>query len=275
MNRTEPFKVRNLTFPVEARAARFWHGGRKSVSTLFDNFSIFFPKGERFFVASVIAHRSHVTDPALLEAVRAFCGQEGCHGREHERYNALLADHGYPVSQMEQRLEGLLTFLTRRAPKRWQLGVTCAMEHFTSLLGDMILTQPKAFEGADPVMASLWRWHALEENEHKAVAYDVYVAAGGTWPERSFVMAMTTIIFWSKVAEHQVRMMKADDTLFSVAEWSQLFAFLFLREGGGLLALLPKYLAYFKPGFHPWDFDNRALLETWKQHYATDVGHAA
>ncbi len=268
MTRAEKIEVRNLHFGTEGPRPRFWYGGRKSVSTFFDNLSVFFPKGERFFVASVIAQRQHVTDPALLEAIKAFCGQEGCHGREHERHNAHLKENGYPIDQMEQRIESLLSFISRRTPRRWHLGMTCALEHFTSLLGDLILKHPRAFEGADPVMASMWRWHAMEENEHKAVAFDVYKAAGGTWPERTFIMVLTTIIFWSMVADQQVRMMNADGTVFSLQQWRELFAFLFLVEGGSLAGLLPKYFAYFRPSFHPWDFDNHEMLDGWKKQFA-------
>jgi uncharacterized protein len=38
---------------------------------------------------------------------------------------------------------------------------------------------------------------------------------------------------------------------------------------GGLLGLIPMYLAYFRPGFHPWDLDNQALLEGWKRELQT------
>ena len=62
----------------------------------------------------------------------------------------------------------------------------------------------------DPTMAALWRWHALEENEHKEVAFDVYMAAGGNYPERAFVMALTTLIFWAKVVEQQARVSNPD-----------------------------------------------------------------
>lgn len=271
MRHNEPIEIRNLQFAVDGHRPRFWHGGRKSVSTFFDNLSVFFPKGERFFMASVNAQRKHVTDPQLLEAIKAFCGQEGCHGREHERHNARLQAFGYPIEQMEERLEWVLTQVTRHTPKRWHLGVTCAVEHFTALLGDLILTHPLAFEDADPVMTRMWRWHALEENEHKGVAFDVYLAAGGTWPERSLVMALTTILFWSMVLKQQTQMMKTDGTLYSAAEWRELLTFLFLRDGAAMLKLLPKYLAYYRPSFHPWDFDNRALLEDLRKEYAAGI----
>jgi predicted metal-dependent hydrolase len=33
---------------------------------------------------------------------------------------------------------------------------------------------------------------------------------------------------------------------------------------GFFTRLLPAYLAYFRPGFHPDDRDTRALLESWR-----------
>jgi predicted metal-dependent hydrolase len=260
-------EVRNVRFTdLAAVVPRHWHGGRRSVTAFFDNLSIFFPVGERFFIASVNAHRGHVKDAQLAADVRGFAGQEGCHGREHERYNDLLHAQGYPVRRMEDRVRRLLARVTRLTPKRWQLAATCALEHFTALMAHLILSNPALLAGADERMAALWRWHAAEENEHKAVAFDVFVAAGGTYAERVGMMVAASLIFWAKVAEHQVRMMRVDGTLFSPREWGALARFLFLQKGS-LLSIVPHYLAYYRPGFHPWDLDNRALLEAWKREY--------
>lgn len=261
-----PFDVRNLFFALDAaQRPRYWHGGRKAVSAYWDHLSAFFPEGEKFFVESVNAHRRFVTDPALLDAVRAFAGQEGCHRREHARYNQLLQDHGYPLAAMERRVERLLGLVRKATPKRWQLAVTVALEHFTSLLGTLVLSDPYALEGADPVMASLWRWHALEENEHKAVAFDVYRAAGGHWLERCFVMVLTTLVFWTKVAEQQVRMMASNGSLWQLREWADLFRFVFIGRSGGLLRLLPQYLDYFRPSFHPMREEDPARIAQWRE----------
>ena len=163
--------VRNLRFAIDdGNVPRFWHGGRKSVTAFFDNLSIFFPVGERFFVASVRAHQHCVKDEALARDVRAFCGQEGIHGREHDRYNAMLRER-YPAAAMERRVSKLLDRVSRALPKRLQLGATCALEHFTALMGQFVLEDPRMLEGAHPAMAALWRWHSAEENEHKSVAF--------------------------------------------------------------------------------------------------------
>jgi predicted metal-dependent hydrolase len=258
----QPIEVRNRRFDLD-RVPRHWHGGRRSVSIFFDNLSVFFPAGERFFMASVRAYRGEVRDEALLAAVKGFCAQEGHHTREHVRYNQMLAAHGYPIEAMERRVEQLLALVTKIAPKRWQLSATCALEHFTALMGHMILSDPRTLEGADPTMVALWRWHAAEENEHKAVAFDVYRAAKGSYPEQVVVMFLATVIFWAKVLEHQARMMHADGILFSAKEWAALVDFLFFTPGG-LRGLIAHYLDYYRPGFHPWDIDSRELLERWK-----------
>lgn len=262
---TEPMsiEVRNVEFPLGGEVPRHWHGGRRSVTLFFNNLSIFFPAGERFFIASVKRYRDRIKDERLRAEVSAFCAQEGIHGREHIRYNEMQRDQGYPAEELEARVKRILAVVTARAPKRHQLAVTCALEHFTALLAHFLLKDPRLLEGAHPAMASLWRWHAAEENEHKAVAFDVYRLAGGNYIERAAVMAVATLIFWAKIAEQQARLMKADGILWSASEWWALFRFLFI-EPGGMFSLLRAYLEYYRPGFHPWDLDNRDLLERWK-----------
>src|SRR6478672_6524794 len=97
--------VRNVRFSLGDDVPRFWHGGRRSITAFFANLSIFFPVGERFFIASVRAHHRYAGTGRLRDEVNLFCGQEGMHGREHERYNEMLRAHGYPVQAMERRIE--------------------------------------------------------------------------------------------------------------------------------------------------------------------------
>lgn len=263
-----PLPIRNRRFELSG-VPRAWHGGRRAVTAFFDGLSVFFPEGERFFIASVRAHadRLHeVSDAALLRDVRGFCGQEGVHSREHDRYNAHLADQGYPVKDMERRVTRILRFVSKTSPKRVQLAATCALEHFTALMGHFLLEEPRNLEGAHPEMAALWRWHAAEENEHKSLAFDVYRAAGGNEVERGAVMAIATVIFWAKVLEHQARTMKTDGILFDAREWADLVRFLFV-EPGSMRGLVGKYLRYYRPGFHPRDIPSDHLVSSWLESY--------
>jgi predicted metal-dependent hydrolase len=259
-------EVRPLRFAVDARVPRYWHGGRRSVTIFFDNLSTFFPEGERFFIQSVRAHEKYVKDESLCADVRSFCGQEGAHSREHARYNDWLRTQGYPVDAMERKERKELDYARTHAPPRVQLAVTCALEHFTALLGQAMLEDASILEGAHPVMAALWRWHAAEENEHKAVAFDVYRAAGGGYLARVLVMVQVTLMFWARVLEHQVRMMNAVGTLWMPSEWLALLRFLFVKPGG-MRRVLRRYFHYFRPRFHPNDIDSRAVIDQWRRGY--------
>jgi uncharacterized protein len=87
-------------------------------------------------------------------------------------------------------------------------------------------------------------------------------------------MVFATIIFWAKVFEHQVRLMHVDGTLWSAREWVALYRYLCVSPGG-LQRLIPAYLDYYRPSFHPWQHDNRALLEAWKGELQTSSVYRA
>ncbi len=265
--------VRNLHFEIDESVPRYWHGGRRSVTMFLDNLSVFFPAGERFFVKAVRAHQGAVKAPELDAEVRAFCGQEGVHAREHESYNAFLKRQGYPIEDMEDWVKEILDGVTSRSSEEMQLAVTCALEHFTALLGAMVLKNPQLLEGAHPSMVALWRWHAAEENEHKTVAFDVYKAAKGSYVVRAAAMIGATAIFWGKVIEHQARMMKSSGLLFSAKEWAALVEFLFVNPGG-MLKMIGPYFEYFRPNFHPSQIDSDVLLADWKADYAASPVYA-
>jgi hypothetical protein len=263
---------RDLRFAIED-LPRYWHGGRRSVTIFFNNLSVFFPEGERFFIASVKAYAERAEALGMGAVVRAFCQQEGYHSREHVRYNEAVAAQGYPVPEMEGRVRRLLRGVRRRAPRRRQLAVTCALEHFTAIMAHLMLSDERLLHGAPPAMAALWRWHAVEENEHKAVAFDLFRAVGGRYAERVVVMVLATLIFWCKILEQQVRMMAADGILGSWREWAALWRFLFV-EPGGLRPIFSHYIDYYRRDFHPWDLDNRGLLQAWQQGTAARGGAA-
>jgi hypothetical protein len=267
MNRVDLPEVRNVRFEFDAGVPRYWHGGRASVTLFFNNLSVFFPAGERFFIASLKQQSARIQAPELQAAVKAFCGQEAIHSREHLRYNQMLRTQGYPIAAMDQRVEALLARISRTMSARVQLSITCALEHFTAMMAHLLLSDPRLLEAAHPTMAALWRWHAAEENEHKATAYDVYRLTSGTYLERAMVMLVTTVMFWGRVIEQQVRLMRHDGILFSSREWLALIRFLFF-DPGGMFQLMRLYAHYYRPSFHPWDLDNRALLEQWKTEFA-------
>lgn len=248
---------RNRRFEVDERVPRHWHGRARSVTSFFDNLSVFFPPGERFFIESVRAYKDRVTDPKLARDMQAFYAQEGFHSREHVRYNALLESRGYPAKELERRVDALLDRVRSRSPRKARLAITCALEHFTALMAHPVLEDERTLEGAHTTMAALWKWHAYEEQEHKTVAFDVYEAVGGTYGMRVATMIGATAVFWAKVLDQQIVLMRADGTAGSPREWLALLHFLFVHPGG-MRGVVWRYFTYFRPGFHPSDLKTSA-----------------
>ena len=254
---------RDLKFKLPADKMRCWNPRGVHISHFFNTLSIFFPSGERFFIEAVRNYRGQISDPELQKAVTAFIGQEAMHGREHIEYNNALTASGMPADAMERLVIRLLNGGKKILPQADQLAVTIALEHFTAILADILLREPKLLEGAEPRFAALWRWHALEETEHKAVAYDVYQAVIGTgagaYTRRCVALAALTVIFWGLVIPFHLEIMRREGGLFDLRGWWSLFKYQWVSPGG-LRRIVPAYFDYYRPGFHPWQHDNRQFL---------------
>ena len=254
---------RNLEFRLPKDRIGDWHAGGAHITHFFNALSIFFPDGERFFIDSVRHYRDRIHDPELKESVRGFIGQEAMHGREHEEYNDALVEKGMPADRYGRIVVRLLKFLTRFSPKSAQLAGTIALEHLTAILANMVLSEPRSLEGAEPRYGALWKWHALEETEHKAVAYDVYqeVLGGGLigYLHRCFALITATSIFWLMVIPFHIGLVRREGQLFNVMGWIKVMNFLW-GSPGMLRRTIPDWLDYFKLGFHPWDHDNAQYL---------------
>ncbi len=254
---------RDLQFKLPAEKIADWNSGNAHVSHFMNTMSLFFPVGERFFIDSVRNYRERVTEPQLQKAVTGFIGQEAMHGREHQEYNEAMFARVPATIWMEKVVGSFLKFLQKYTPKSWQLSATIALEHFTAIMADRLLKETRILENADPKFAALWNWHALEETEHKAVAYDVWVTVRGRTPlayiERVSGLIMATIIFWSIALPFYLRILGHERKLTDWAGWRLLGSFTFGKVGFVRKLILP-WLSYFRPGFHPWDHDNRHYL---------------
>ena len=252
---------RNYSFETGAVQTLFWNGASPSRTFFFDALSILFPRGERFFMDSFKAFRSQITDPVLLAQVNGFLSQAAIHTREHVDYNNRLKALGIDITPLDERLQRRLERLRQVFTPLQQLAATCAFEHFTAIIADEILTRPDYFKGSDTAFQQLWQWHALEETEHKAVAYDVYKAVSGPngyWP-RIKAMIQVTIAFNQSLFIHY-RYLSRQAGLPVFKATLGLIWVLFGRPGMVRRTFL-RYAQFFLPGFHPWHHDNRKALK--------------
>jgi predicted metal-dependent hydrolase len=261
---------RDLQFGRDTTHPRWWVGGDPVATAFYNALSATFPMGERFFMEAVKAFR-HKTDGKLKQQVADFLFQESMHSREHVVFNRMAEDAGYDMKPLEERARKHIA-IARSKPAILQLAATCALEHFTAILANAVLSDPRHFAGAPEEAQRMWRWHAMEEIEHKAVAYDTYMAATAHLPgfvrylRRCLVMVVATGIFFSAIGGN-IRDHFRQDGIDNRETWRRLRHFLW-REPGIARTVLGSYFKYYKPGFHPWDEDDRALLTLTEQSLA-------
>jgi uncharacterized protein len=259
------FPVRRMDFSF-SESQKFWFAGDPFMSHFMNNLSSLFPYGEKFFVDSVRAVRDQVTEPQLKKDISAFIGQEAMHSKEHAAYNDYAAEHGIDLERLELRIKVLLEWVTRITTKKQRLAATCALEHFTATMAEQLLQREDlTTQMNDPKLYQLWMWHAIEENEHKAVCYDVYQKVYGGYFTRTIMMAITTLIFFGVIGWFQVHLLRKDGQLFNWRSWGKGLKMLFGPRNGFLSKLLLPYLDYYRPGFHPLDHDSKALEQRWRQ----------
>ena len=253
---------RDYQFGRDNPHPRWWMGNDPIATAFYNGLSALFPLGERFFMDSVKSFR-HATDGKLKEQVADFLFQEAMHTREHVVFNKMATDAGYDIKKLENRAGAILGY-ARKKRAIYQLAATAALEHFTAMLAHAGLADPRHFAGAPEEARQMWEWHAMEEIEHKAVAFDTYMAALKKWPGfvrwalRSIVMFVATILFIYAVIANTRDLFK-EDGINTGKSWRRLFGFLFF-EPGLLRKVMKSYFSYYRPGFHPWEEDDRGLL---------------
>jgi uncharacterized protein len=272
---------RRVNIEFDSSKARGWHFSKKLIEDFLNAVSFTFPPGEKFFIQSVQNYRDRITDPVLKEQVKLFIYQEAMHTKEHARCNLALAQ-AFPDGQKIEKIAAKSLSLAQRfTPKATQLACTCALEHFTAILADTLLRGQETFVNeTDPAFAALWLWHAVEESEHKAVCFDVYQAVFGkgvlSYLHRVLIMFITSVNFMLTLlfAVTLIRKKGTKDQKTPVIDGPQNKppSRNSWREPslvGGLLEIVPLklYFDYYRPSFHPWDYNNVHLIEEWKQRY--------
>lgn len=268
---------RDIHFDVAAAKAGHWMGGDPVATAVFNALSLTFPDGERLFIDAVRHYRDQVSGKLAVD-VKGFIAQEAIHSREHHQLNQLIDRNKYPVAEIEAGIQERIAFSRSRGPMR-MLIATIALEHFTAMMAEAHARHRDLFDDVDPGIERMWRWHAVEETEHKAVAYDVFMHVSRDWPplkrylRRTISMALITYFFTRNITHYAARLLQADG--YSYKDALKAVRRFVWREPGLFNRNLRTYFAWYRPGFHPWDQDNRAMVAEWKAEFDADVGAAA
>ena len=257
---------RDRKFAREQKPTRWWNGGDAVATALYNALSATFPKGEAFFVESVRQFRDGAPD-RLAEEIKGFTTQEAIHSREHAAFNKAAIEAGYELQVLEDRVAWRLDLVKSRPPIA-SLAATMALEHFTAILAHELLADPQHLHRAEPEAAALWRWHAIEEIEHKGVAYDTWLHATRDWPRakrwkvKAKVMMLVTRNFIVDRTRGSLELLRQDG-ITGAGAVARLVWFMWVRPGM-MRKIFSAWAKFFLPGFHPWNEDDRHLIARYE-----------
>ncbi len=243
---------------------RHWFASNGMATQMANGVNLLFPSGERFFIRSVKHFADRIADPGLRAQVQGFYQQEARHGAAHQKQFEVLRAQGYD-------LDGFLRVYERIAwgvlepmfSPEHRLAVTAALEHYTAIMAEGALAHG-TLDLAHPAMQALLKWHACEEIEHKAVAFDVLKAVDPSYATRVWGMVMATVglvLFWAASTGYLLRQdAKAGRplSLRALREFRQRRDQSVVRD-----VFVRGMREYFRRDFHPSQNDNYGLAERY------------
>lgn len=262
---------RDLDFGLEGDLPRHWFGDDAFKTRFFDAMSMLFPYGERFFIDCVRDYSDCITDPKLKAQVKDFIFQEGQHGQQHMRFNNRMKAQGVKVDRILESQREILSWTRDHMSRAHTLSQTAASEHITAMMAHGMMEDPGIMRDADPRMRAMYNWHAVEEIEHKAVAFDVMQKVAGIgYFRRVLGLMMVTVLFpyhIFTIMRHMLRM----DGASTLRVWAKGLWWLY-GPRGLFVRWLPAYLRYYVPGFHPWQSGRMRAYKSWLAEYERTDG---
>ncbi|MDE2400478.1 MAG: metal-dependent hydrolase [Burkholderiales bacterium] len=255
-----------LDFGLNGDIPKYWFGGDPFKSRFWDALSIIFPPGEKFFMTCVRDFRDQIQDPKLLQDIKDFNRQEGQHTLVHRQDNERIRAQGVDVDALTAWVDNMLNNRYRKWYSRgYTLAITSALEHFTSIIAHSMFDKRDVMKEADHRLRAMYAWHAIEEVEHKGVAYDVMVDyAKVGYFTRVLALVDASIMFPLTIFFIQRKLMIHDG--FSLRQRLGLMAkgmWWLFKPSGFLQPMLKHYWTYYKVGYHPWQEAEQRGYEEW------------
>ena len=254
---------RNPTFPFDELVNPFFYNNNRIISTYIAAMSATFPGGEKGFIDSVRYYRDQVKDPELLNQIKGFIGQEGHHSHQHKKVYRKLDELGLTVSKLEKDLEKRIEKNKAQLDPKNFLAVTVGMEHLTAIMAEYVLENPDILSPLPASAKDLLLWHAVEEIEHKSVAFDVYQECVGERRRLHIMMIYGTFLGLWRVSLFQASLLLSTKKLPRISDAIEASKIL-LGKKGFLRGIARPYLDFFNNDFEPWDHQNSHLVDQWK-----------
>lgn len=262
-------KARRVDFTFDESLPRDWYNSDIFLTHFMNALSITFPEGERMFMDAVRGVRDRVKNEQTRKDIAGFMGQEALHSRAHEAFNEFMQARGYPIERLEAHVARDIASNRPHHSASSLLALTCGLEHITAIMGNLLLSRPDIQEMMHEDIRQLWMWHALEETEHKAVAFDVYQEVFGSYRQRVTWLVLCTFGLMGSVTAFQFFLLQRDRAN-SPGRWLK-GLWKMWGKNGLLVSLVPEWLEYFRRDFHPWQQDNSQLITRYRAAFEAEA----
>lgn len=214
--------------------------------------SLVFPDGERFFIRSVKRLQDQVKEPGLLKDIKAFIAQETQHGRMHEMFNEQFILKRTPGEMPNsgprgEAFKALEEFLVKYVSPKLPLAMTAAAEHYTAAWAGVAFDDARV-KNLPESLKYLIYWHAIEEVEHKHVAYNVLKEVDGSYFMRAAGMVVQSFLMATNLPSLFVELLGREEKI----DWLKLFSDV-AHESSDTNGLIRKFVeafwVYLDPNF--------------------------
>jgi predicted metal-dependent hydrolase len=257
----ENIRPHRIAVAFDETLPKHWFGGNAFLTHMLNTWTAIFPDAERYFVRWSKKALASVTDPKIKKDIQGFIGQETMHATQHEKLWELLRSQGYNLDPVIFFVEKVaFDWLEKALPDKINYALVAGLEHFTAMFGEIYFENPELVQQMHPEMRRLFEWHAAEEIEHKAVAYDQLLAIDDSYALRTGVMNVAVVGFYMVTLLNTLYFMAQDKSLYNPKEWSMMYDVFFGKYDLARKTFV-KFLEYYKPDFHPWDNQNYHLAQ--------------
>lgn len=265
-------KVRRVQFKFSEEMPVHYLRDNPFSTHFVNSLHVIFPEGERFFIRSLQKVVPNIVDEDILSQIKLFSGQEGAHAHQHMRFWKALKAQGFDIDAYakfyrtvcyDQIEATIYKIYGEEEGAKLCLAVTAALEHYTSMLAEVVFEHQDNWANLPEEMRHLLYWHASEEIEHKAVAYNVLTHVDDSYSLRVKGMIIATTLLWSFTFVG-MGMFLFQDREKKFLQWPS-HAWDFVRTIGhpAVKKFGQQWIKFFDKDFHPDQIENGHYAEKY------------
>lgn len=263
---------RDVSFELDSdKIPRYWFGNdpwlTHWMNAIFGNV----PVGERFVMKATRQQLDKISDPSIRKAAVSFIHQEGSHAKAHDGLNKVLEAQGLPIKESQVLVQAIFDAYENYMPDVMKFAFSATGEHFTATLSTVMMENPELWDETPDEVAALAFWHFVEEIEHKSVSMDIYRDTCGD-NAYSYAVLMATLALGLSTLATAAHMswfylLWKDRQITNLRSAFKAARKMLFKPGLFRRSFVSETLPFLSPRFHPWDNDNREMINAWKDCY--------